>query len=53
MYPSIGDGATYGADGCGIVIESGRGRSDELLNKRVFLTPSVGWEEAVNGPESK
>ncbi len=51
LYPNISDGATYGADGCGIVIESGK-PNDQLLSQRVFLVPSVGWESDVHGPET-
>ena len=36
----------------GVVIASGN-TGDPLLNKRVFLTPSRGWEKAPHAPESR
>lgn len=36
----------------GTVIASAR-RDDPLINKRVFLTPSRGWENDPLAPESK
>lgn len=39
-----------GADGAGTVVLSGK-ENDELLHKRVFLTPMRGWESAPDAPE--
>jgi hypothetical protein len=36
----------------GTVIDSAR-QGDELINKRVFLTPSRGWKSSPSGPERK
>lgn len=36
----------------GTIIASGT-PNDPLLNKRVFLTPSRGWENDPQGPESR
>ncbi|CAA7271074.1 unnamed protein product [Cyclocybe aegerita] len=51
MYPGIAMGATFGGDGAGTVIASGT-PNDPLLNKRVFLTPTRGWEEDPLAPET-
>jgi len=51
MYPGIVDGSVLGADGAGTVIASAT-RDDPLINKRVFLTPSRGWEKDPLAPES-
>jgi len=68
MYPAIVYGSTLGADGAGnypisspnsrlirllgTVIASGTA-NDPLLNKRVFLNPSRGWDKHPIAPESK
>uniref|UniRef100_A0A8H8CPC1 Enoyl reductase (ER) domain-containing protein n=1 Tax=Psilocybe cubensis TaxID=181762 RepID=A0A8H8CPC1_PSICU len=50
QYPNIQLGAVFGGDG--VVIASGT-PNDPLLNKRVFLTPSRGWEKDPHAPESR
>ncbi|KAJ8482203.1 hypothetical protein ONZ45_g15032 [Pleurotus djamor] len=52
QYPMIAVGATLGADGAGVVVDSYE-PNDSLLNKRVFLTPMRGWNNHPEGPESK
>lgn len=52
QYPGIAMGSVLGGDGAGVVIASGN-TGDPLLNKRVFLTPSRGWEKAPHAPESR
>ncbi|CAL1705392.1 unnamed protein product [Somion occarium] len=51
QYPSIIHGSTFGADGAGVVIASGD-ENDPLVNKRVFLVPTRGWENDPYAPES-
>ncbi|KAI9459452.1 chaperonin 10-like protein [Lactarius psammicola] len=51
QYPGIVFGSTLGADGAGIVIAS-YDDQDELLNKRVFLVPTRGWESNPLAPEA-
>lgn len=51
MYPNIAFGSIFGADGAGVVVASGRSK-DSLLNSRVFMSPMVGWEKNLDGPES-
>ncbi|KAF8495376.1 hypothetical protein JB92DRAFT_2796305 [Gautieria morchelliformis] len=50
LYPGLLLGSVLGADGAGTVIASAR-QDDELINKRVFLTPSRGWKSDPSGPE--
>ncbi|KAH8813444.1 NAD(P)-binding protein [Flagelloscypha sp. PMI_526] len=50
LYPGITDGATYGADGAGVVVDAAD-PSDPLLNKRVILAPIRGWTEDPYAPE--
>lgn len=52
LYPRIQVGAVYGADGAGVVVSSSKA-GDELLNKRVFLTPARGWKNSLDGPETQ
>ncbi|KAF8601508.1 NAD(P)-binding protein [Ceratobasidium sp. AG-I] len=49
QYPGIKSGTVLGADAAGTVIA---GPSD-LLDKRVFVVPMVGWESAVRAPEKQ
>ncbi|KAJ3551698.1 hypothetical protein NP233_g13030 [Leucocoprinus birnbaumii] len=51
MYPGIVFGSVLGADGAGTVVASGT-ENDILVNKRVFLTPSRGWDKDPIAPES-
>ncbi|KAI0247919.1 hypothetical protein BJV78DRAFT_1348297 [Lactifluus subvellereus] len=51
QYPGIVLGSILGADGAGIVVAAYDDR-DELLNKRVFLVPTRGWETDLVGPEA-
>ncbi|KAG6810849.1 hypothetical protein H0H92_010064 [Tricholoma furcatifolium] len=51
QYPRIGFGAVFGADGAGTVIAA-HDPHDPLLNSRVFLTPSRGWDTHPEAPES-
>ncbi|KAF5344395.1 hypothetical protein D9756_011350 [Leucocoprinus leucothites] len=51
MYPGVVFGSVLGADGAGTVIASGT-KDDPLVNKRVFLTPSRGWDNDPVAPES-
>ncbi|KAJ4480089.1 NAD-P-binding protein [Lentinula aciculospora] len=53
LYPSIQDGAVYGADGAGVVVASGDSQDDMMLNQRVFLLPSHGWDDHPDAPESQ
>ncbi|KAF8876125.1 hypothetical protein CPB84DRAFT_1883223 [Gymnopilus junonius] len=52
QYPGITMGAIFGGDGAGTVIASGT-PNDSLLNKRVFLNPTRGWDRDPHGPESR
>ncbi|KAF8967307.1 hypothetical protein BDZ97DRAFT_1804430 [Flammula alnicola] len=52
QYPNIAIGAVFGGDGAGTVIASGT-PNDPLLNTRVFLTPTRGWEKDPQKPESR
>jgi len=47
----IGVGATFGSDGCGVVVDSAM-KNDPLLRKRIFLIPMVGWNDDPKGPEA-
>ncbi|KAH9997735.1 NAD-binding protein [Russula compacta] len=51
QYPGIVPGSTLGADGAGVVIAA-HDDGDELLNKRVFLVPTRGWEDDPLAPEA-
>ncbi|KZT09674.1 NAD-P-binding protein [Laetiporus sulphureus 93-53] len=51
LYPGIAIGSVMGGDGAGTVVASGDD-NDPLLNKRVFLVPSRGWEQHPDAPES-
>ncbi|KAJ7580726.1 hypothetical protein C8J56DRAFT_867089 [Mycena floridula] len=53
MYPNIGVGTVFGADGAGTIVASGDGPDDNLLQKRVFMTPIRGWKNHPDGPEDK
>ncbi|KAI0293558.1 hypothetical protein BC826DRAFT_1141641 [Russula brevipes] len=50
-YPGIVSGSTLGADGAGTVVAA-YDEKDELLNKRVFLVPTRGWESDPRAPEA-
>ncbi|KAH9980946.1 NAD-P-binding protein [Lactifluus volemus] len=51
QYPGIVLGSTLGADGAGTIVAAYDNR-DELLNRRVFLVPTRGWDSDPIGPES-
>ncbi|RDB23123.1 putative zinc-type alcohol dehydrogenase-like protein YogA [Hypsizygus marmoreus] len=51
LYPRIAFGSVFGSDGAGTVVASTTS-NDSLLNKRVFLTPSRGWEQHPEAPET-
>ncbi|KAI0306283.1 hypothetical protein B0F90DRAFT_1862732 [Multifurca ochricompacta] len=51
QYPGIILGSILGADGAGLVVAAYNDR-DELLNKRVFLVPTRGWESDPLSPET-
>ncbi|KAI2635517.1 hypothetical protein GGS21DRAFT_516247 [Xylaria nigripes] len=53
LYPGISFENPLFADGCGIVESAGPGTASasSLVGKRVLLTPSRGWDSAVEGPE--
>ncbi|KAF8065366.1 hypothetical protein FPV67DRAFT_1502554 [Lyophyllum atratum] len=51
QYPRIAFGGVFGADGAGTVVAAHES-NEPLLNKRVFLTPSRGWEKHPEAPES-
>ncbi|KAK7043234.1 hypothetical protein VNI00_008588 [Paramarasmius palmivorus] len=51
LYPNIGFGCVFGADGAGTVIASSDS-NDPLLSKRVFLSPQQGWTSHPDAPES-
>ncbi|TCD70270.1 hypothetical protein EIP91_004171 [Steccherinum ochraceum] len=53
LYPGIKHGSAFGGDGAGVVIASGLGSNDKLLNKRVFLVPTRGWKDHPEAPESR
>ncbi|KAL0575682.1 hypothetical protein V5O48_006293 [Marasmius crinis-equi] len=50
LYPNIGIGSVFGADGAGTVIATSDPK-DPLLNQRVFLLPQHGWRSAPEAPE--
>ncbi|KAI0823601.1 NAD-P-binding protein [Trametes gibbosa] len=52
MYPGLGFGSVFGADGAGVVVASAD-RNDALLHQRVFLVPMRGWERHPDAPESR
>ncbi|KAF5378269.1 hypothetical protein D9615_008738 [Tricholomella constricta] len=56
QYPRIGFGSVFGADGAGTsfcrTVVAAHESNDPLLKKRVFLTPSRGWENHPDAPES-
>ncbi|KAJ8583566.1 NAD(P)-binding protein [Rhizopogon salebrosus TDB-379] len=51
QYPGIKFGSVIGADGAGTVLAS-PDANDVLLNKRVFLAPTCGWESHPDAPEA-
>ncbi|KAF9449462.1 NAD(P)-binding protein [Macrolepiota fuliginosa MF-IS2] len=51
MYPGIVVGSVFGSDAAGTIVASGM-LGDPLIGKRVFLTPSRGWEKDELAPES-
>ncbi|KAG5730804.1 hypothetical protein E4T56_gene6362 [Termitomyces sp. T112] len=51
QYPRIAFGSVFGADGAGTIVAAHE-PNDPLLNQRVFLTPSRGWEKHPEAPES-
>ncbi|KAF9257984.1 NAD(P)-binding protein [Marasmius fiardii PR-910] len=51
LYPAIGFGNVFGADGAGTVIAA-HNPKDPLLNQRVFLSPQHGWCSDPEAPES-
>lgn len=68
QYPGIVPGSTLGADGAGKcfllrnptashephpgIVVAAHDDNDELLNERVFLVPSRGWENDPLAPEA-
>ncbi|KAG5644403.1 hypothetical protein DXG03_008570 [Asterophora parasitica] len=52
QYPRVAFGGVFGSDGAGTVVAA-YDTNDPLLNTRVFLTPSRGWETHPDAPESK
>ncbi|TVY93411.1 putative zinc-type alcohol dehydrogenase-like protein [Lachnellula willkommii] len=54
LYPGISFTNPLLCDGCGTVVETGPDCSQmasSLLNKLVILTPCLGWESDIDGPE--
>ncbi|KAJ3714923.1 hypothetical protein DFJ43DRAFT_1102913 [Lentinula guzmanii] len=51
LYPGIQDGAVFGADGAGVIVASGDSQNDSMINQRVFLLPSHGWDDHPDAPE--
>ncbi|THU80563.1 NAD-P-binding protein [Dendrothele bispora CBS 962.96] len=51
LYPNIGFGYVFGADGAGTVVAASDTK-DPLLNTRVFLSPQHGWDKHPDAPES-
>ncbi|EFQ87499.1 hypothetical protein CFE70_000816 [Pyrenophora teres f. teres 0-1] len=54
LYPGLSFKSPMLSDGCGTVIELGPGcsmASNQLLGKKVILTPFRGWESNPEGPE--
>ena len=52
MYPGIKFESVMGSDGVGIVVKSAN-NEDDLLQKRVFMTPMRGWESSPDAPEDE
>lgn len=52
MYPGLKFDSVMGADGVGIVVKSAD-EKDDLLQKRVFMTPMRGWESSPDAPEDE
>ena len=52
MYPGIKFDSVMGSDGVGIVVKSAN-NEDDLLQKRVFMTPMRGWETSPDAPEDE
>lgn len=53
LYPAISFSAPLLADGCGTVVEVGRGASSTWEGKRVVINPGEGWRDSLEGPEDK
>ncbi|KAI9657256.1 MAG: hypothetical protein M1831_004445 [Alyxoria varia] len=52
LYPAIGFGVPLLADGCGVVISTGKSEAaKQWLDKRVILNPGTGWTDSEEGPE--
>ncbi|KAJ8077958.1 hypothetical protein PM082_000159 [Marasmius tenuissimus] len=51
LYPNIGFGSVFGADGAGTVVAAAN-PNDSLLNQRVFLSPQHGWRTGIEAPEA-
>ncbi|CAG9986152.1 unnamed protein product [Clonostachys byssicola] len=51
LYPDISFKSPLLSDGYGTVVETGPGCRNDLLNKKVVLTPSRGWQSNPEGPE--
>ncbi|KAE9408346.1 NAD(P)-binding protein [Gymnopus androsaceus JB14] len=51
MYPGVQTGSVFGADGAGVVVASGDANDNAILNRRVFLAPSHGWDDDPDAPE--
>ncbi|KAF8491049.1 hypothetical protein F5888DRAFT_1807678 [Russula emetica] len=51
LYPGIVPGSTLGSDGAGIAVAA-HNENNEILNKRVFLVPTRGWEKDPLAPEA-
>ncbi|KAJ3963881.1 NAD(P)-binding protein [Lentinula raphanica] len=53
LYPAIQDGAVFGADGAGVVVAAGDSQDNGMINQRVFLLPSHGWDDHPDAPQSQ
>lgn len=53
LYPAIAFGIPLLADGCGTVVELGKGVDSSWKGKRVVINPGEGWKDSPEGPEEK
>lgn len=53
QYPGTTFGVALCADGCGTVVELGKGVDPKWKGKRVVVNPGEGWRDDPAGPEDK
>ncbi|KAJ3108525.1 hypothetical protein HDU97_000807 [Phlyctochytrium planicorne] len=51
-YPGVQYNSILGSDGAGIIVKTNPPNDPKLMNKRVMLSPSVGWESDKDKPEN-